>query len=159
MNSLGNNNKTKKKEKKEEELFEIKQKKVDGLIIRSRAKWIGGGEKNSKYFCNLEKRSFVQKSMCFIQKENGEIIHDSKSVISEAKSFYEQLYASKEADIIDEAVDENLDHPTLTIEERDSLEGVINIQELSIAVKNLNNDKSPGSDGYRTHISGGFSTD
>ena len=39
-------------------------------------------------------------------------------------------------------------HPTLTSEERDSLEGLINIQELSIAVKNLNNDKSPGSDGY-----------
>ena len=67
--------------------------------------------------------------MCFIQKENGEIIHDSKSIISEAKSFYEQLYASKEADILDEAVDENLDHPTLASEERDSLEGVINIKE------------------------------
>ena len=60
----------------------------------------------------------------------------------------QQFFASKEADILDEAIDENLDHPTLTSEERDSLEGHINIQELSAAVKNLNNDKSPGSDGY-----------
>ena len=37
---------------------------------------------------------------------------------------------SKEADILDEAIDENLDHPTLTSEERDSLEVLINIQEL-----------------------------
>ena len=86
--------------------------------------------------------------MCFIQKDNGEIIHDSKSIITEAKSLYEQLYASKGADILDEAIDENFDHPTFTSEERDSLEGLINIQKLSIAVKNLNNDKSPGSDGY-----------
>ena len=90
--------------------------------------------------------------MCFIQKDNGEIIHDSKSITSEAKSFYEKFYASKEADILDEAVDENLDHPTLTSEERDSLEGVINTQELSIAVKNLDNDKSPGSDGYAAEL-------
>ena len=60
----------------------------------------------------------------------------------------QQFFAPKEADILDEAIDENLDHPTLTNEERDSLEGLINIQELSIAVKNLNNEKSPGSDGY-----------
>ena len=60
------------------------------------------------------------------------------------------MYASKEADIPDEAVDENLHHPTLANEEQDSLEGLINIQELSIAVTNLNNNKSPGADGHTT---------
>ena len=60
----------------------------------------------------------------------------------------QKFFASKEADILDKAIDENLDHPTLTSEERDSLERLINIQELSVALKNLNNDKSPGSDGY-----------
>ena len=84
------------------------------------------------------------------KRKKGDIIHDSKSVITEAKSFYKQLYASKETDILDEAINENLDHPTLTSEERDSLEGLINIQELSIAVTNLNNNKSPGADGHTT---------
>ena len=60
----------------------------------------------------------------------------------------QKFFALKEADILDEAVDENLDHPTLTSEERAGLEGLISIQELSVAVQNLNNDKSPGSDGY-----------
>ena len=130
----------------QQELFEIKQKKVDGMIIRSRAKWIGDGEKNSKYFCNLEKRNLVQRSMCFMQKDNGKIMHDSKSINTDVKSFYEQ--PRSKADILDKGIDENLDHSTLTREERDSLEGLVNIQELSIAVKILNNDKSPGSDGY-----------
>ena len=119
-------------ERKRQKLFEIRRKKVDGMIIRSRAKWTGDSEKKIEIFCNLEKINFVPRSMCFIQKENGEIIQDSKS-----KSFHEKLYASKEADILDEAIDENLDHPTLTSEERDSLEGLINIQELSISVKKI----------------------
>ena len=38
---------------------------------RSRAKWIYEGKQNSKYFCNLEKIHFVQKAMCFIQKDDG----------------------------------------------------------------------------------------
>ena len=86
------------------------------MIIRSCAKWTGDGEFFSfvvVVVCKLEKRNFVQRSMCFIQKDNGEIIHDNKSVIIEAK------YASKEADIQDEAIDENLDNPTRTSEERD----------------------------------------
>lgn len=126
-------------ERKRQKLFEIRRKKVDGMIIRSRAKWTGDSEKKIEIFCNLEKINFVPRSMCFIQKENGEIIQDSKSITSESKSFHEKLYASKEADILDEAIDENLDHPTLTSEERDSLEGLINIQELSISVKKNKN--------------------
>ena len=73
---------------------------------------------------------------------NGAIIHDGKSITSDAKSFF----ASKEANILDEAIDKNLDHPTLTNEQGDRLEGLINIQEILAAVKNLNNDKSHGSD-------------
>ena len=56
-----------------------------GMIVRSRAKWIYEGEQNSKYFCNLEKRHFVQKAMCFIQKDDGDIIHDSNLITQEVK--------------------------------------------------------------------------
>ena len=37
-------------EGKKEELEAIRKKKVEGLIVRSRAKWIEEGEINSKYF-------------------------------------------------------------------------------------------------------------
>ena len=36
-------------------------KKVEGLIIRTRARWHENGEKNSKYFLNLEKRNHIKK--------------------------------------------------------------------------------------------------
>ena len=81
-------------EQKRHELLELRQKKLDGVIVRSRGKWLYEGEKNTKYFCNFEKRNFVQKAMCFIQKDNGDIIHDSNAITKEAKLFYENLYAS-----------------------------------------------------------------
>ena len=119
------------------------------MIIRSKAKWIADGEKNSKYFCGLENRNFTQKAMCFIEKSSGEIISDSDQITQEVKQFYENLYASRESDIKSRTVDElDLDHPELSDEERDNLEGNISIEELTHSVKNLNNGKSPGSDGY-----------
>ena len=36
-------------------------KKVEGIIVRSRARWHEYGEKNLKYFFNLEKRNHVRK--------------------------------------------------------------------------------------------------
>ena len=65
----------------------MRQKKLDGMIVRSHTKWLFEVEKNSKYFCNLEKINFVQKAMCFIEKENGEVIHDSDTIMKETRRF------------------------------------------------------------------------
>ena len=104
-------------------------------------------EQNSKYFCNLEKRHFVQKAMCFIQKDDGDIIHDSNLITQEIKTFYENLYASRENHIIHCNID-NINTPTLPQEESDSLEGPITLQEALSSIKQMKNDKSPGSDGF-----------
>ena len=134
-------------EEKRQELIELRKKKVDGMIVRPRAKWIYEGEQNSKYFCNLEKRHFVQKAMCFIQKDDGDIIHDSNLITQEVKTFYENLYASRENNIVHCNID-NINTPTLSQEESDSLEGPITLQEALSSIKQMKNDKSPGSDGF-----------
>ena len=54
----------------------------------------------TKYFCNLEKKNFVQKAMCFIRKDNGDIIHDSNAITKKAKFYYENVYASRENEIV-----------------------------------------------------------
>ena len=58
-------------EQKRKDLQDIRQKRLDGLFIRSRAKWIDEGEKNSKYFCNLENRNFISKCMPNLWKSDG----------------------------------------------------------------------------------------
>ena len=60
--------------------------------------------------------------------------------------FYERLYSERQVEdciILDMAQD----IPMLTLQEKTSLEGEITLAETSFALKNLKNDKSPGSDG------------
>ena len=47
-------------ENKRMELKKLRQRKLEGVRIRSKAKWVDEGEKVSKYFCNLENRKFCQ---------------------------------------------------------------------------------------------------
>ena len=113
--------------------MELRKKKVYGMIVRSGAKWIYEGEQISNYFCNLENWHFVQRAMCFIQKDDGDVIHDSNLITQEVKTFYENLCASRENYIIHCNID-NINTPTLSQEESDSLEGP--------------KWQSPGSDGF-----------
>ena len=115
-------------EEKRQELTKLRKKKVEGMIVRTGAKWIYEGEQNSKYFGNLEKRHFVQKAKCFIQKDDGDIIHDSNLISQEVKTFYENVYASPEKNIIHCNID-NINAPNLSQEESDSLEWPITLQE------------------------------
>ena len=43
-------------------LQNLREKKVEGIIPRSKARWASQGKVN-KYFCNLEKRHFISKQM------------------------------------------------------------------------------------------------
>ena len=45
----------------QERIEKLYAKKVEGIIVRSRARWHEHGEKNSKYFFNLEKRNHIKK--------------------------------------------------------------------------------------------------
>ena len=40
-----------------ENLVDIRQKKMEGVLLRSRARWVGEGGKIKKYFCGLEERN------------------------------------------------------------------------------------------------------
>ena len=69
----------------------------------------------------------------------------------EVKTFYENLYASRENNIIHCTID-NVNTPTLSQEKSDSLEGPITLQEALSSIKQMKNDKSPGSDGFTARV-------
>ena len=129
------------------ELLLIREKHIEGVILRSKAKWIAEGEKITKYFCNLEKRNYISKRMTKLSK--GEVtITDPNEIKAEVQNFYENLY--KQNNNIEDCVISDLlkDQPKLSSEESESLEGEITLDEASIALKGMNNGKSPGSDGF-----------
>ena len=64
-------------------------------MFRSKARWIGKGEKPRIIFFNLEKRNFEKKVIAELKLENGEIISDMKQINLEIKSFYSDLLETK----------------------------------------------------------------
>ena len=77
---------------KENSLKDLRKKKVDGILLRSKARWASQGEKVTKYFSNLEKRHFISKQMFKLINKNGEEIKETNEMVNETKQFYEQLY-------------------------------------------------------------------
>ena len=84
-----------------EELRENREKKLKGVLIRSRARWIEQGEKASRYFCKLENRNFVSKRMTSIINDNNVELFNQDDIRNEVLFFYKNLYSSKEENIQD----------------------------------------------------------
>ena len=134
------------KTKKMAELEEIYDKKINGIILRSKARWVEGGEKNSKYFANLEKRNYESKIIHKLNI-NGKEIKDPINILEEQKNFYKSLYDKRTIEGSDYDFFPETFNQKLTEEDKESCEGLITDSECIIAIKSMNNNKSPGTDG------------
>ena len=134
-------------ENKNAELKEIRQQKMEGILLRCKSRWITDGEKISKYFCNLEKRNYISKQMTKLVDSNGLRLEDENKIISEVTSFYKNLYSERDTEDCNiQAMVKEL--PKLSDTEKCSLEGEITLEEAGYALKSMNNEKSPGTDGF-----------
>ena len=145
-------------ENKKNELETIRNKKIQGMLIRSRQEWIHKGEKPTSYFCNLENRNFTAKCMTFLEKNDGTLIFDNDDIVLETKNFYEQLYAKRDVENVD-LNNLSLNTNKLNDVEKEQLEGKLDYKEAHDALKNMKNNKSPGSDGFTTEFYKFFFTD
>lgn len=132
-----------------EQLAEIRKAKIDGVMLRSRSRYQDLGEKPSKYFFNLENRNFTNKVMTKLIDDDGSEYYETKEVLNCQRKFYEKLYSEPNKigdNSIENIIGEN--RTKLSNEEAESLEGEITLKELSEALKNMKNEKSPGLDGF-----------
>ena len=65
-------------QKAKTELEEIIEYKTKGAIIRSRVKWYNEGEKNSKYFLQMERRHYKRKNISSLKRTDGSILNSEK---------------------------------------------------------------------------------
>ena len=132
-----------------EKLELLYEEKLQGIIIRARARWWEHGEKSTKYFLNLEKRNHVKKHVRKL-KTSGSIITDPFNILSEQKRFYQELYKSqiKKADNT-QATNflNNLNIPSLKDQQMLSCEGKITSKECANALETFQLNKAPGNDG------------
>ena len=111
--------------------------------------WING-EKNSKYFFNLEKQNHRQKHIKTLKKEDDTSVSNAKQILGEEVQFFKQIYESKTTSPEDDNFKFLCDPDcikTLESEECDSCEGLLTLGECTDVLSSFCNDKTPGSDG------------
>ena len=135
-----------------EEIEKIEEIETKGAILRSKIRWSEAGEKNTKYFLNLERRNAVNKHISQLQLENGDVTSDPKVILNEQKIYYQKLYSDlnqsepENKSLITQSFTEELS--TLPEDEMKRCEGLITEKECAEALKSMENGKSPGCDGF-----------
>ena len=86
---------------KKSELRNLRESKVKGEAIRSQAQWLMEGEKPSSFFCNLERRNFVEKTIKKLQDKEGHYITTQGDILKETEKFYTKLFQNKDNDLVD----------------------------------------------------------
>lgn len=120
-------------------------------MIRSRARWIEEGEKPSKYFCNLESRNYLNKTIKKNELEGTGTIYEHTEILDEVKIYYETLYKSADSSLVNINLEEmflNSNNPKMDTNTSKGLEKDIEEREVLNVLKHMKNNKSPGSDGY-----------
>lgn len=135
---------------KKNELENIIEYKTKGAIIRSKTRWYNEGEKNNKYFLNLENRHCKRKTIMQIKASRGSYVTNDSDILKECNSFYSTLYSSNNPEVTTTRI-QNLffgqEHPTLNEIDKQKCEGLLTEKECLEAVKSMESGKSPGTDG------------
>ena len=136
---------------KDQELQNLYELEIKGYIIRSKTDYIEGGEKNTKYFANLEKKKSDAKTLHKLVKNDKEFTKQ-KDILEEVNSFHENMYTEKDVDIEKmKTMSKNI-KVKLNEEEKISIEGNITEYECACALRDMNNSKSLGSDCITTEF-------
>ena len=72
------------------------ENETEGAVIISKAKWIHEAERNTRFFFNLEKRNYINKSMQSLVTDNGQLVSEFKDVLNEQLNLHSSLYSSRE---------------------------------------------------------------
>ena len=126
------------------EIESLIEEKTKQSAFRCRAAYYEGGGKHTKYFLNMEKRNFVNKTMYKIRKQDGTLKKDYAEILEEQWVFYKKLYSG------DRSVNFNIENKTgvrLTEIQRTILDNEIIEGEIYDVIMKLKSNKTPGCDG------------
>ena len=128
----------------EQEIKSFEVMDVKKLAFRCKMNWTQYGEVSSKYYFNLEKRNFVNKTMYVTRKHDGSLTKDYSKILNVQYEYYRELYKS---DQNIEFTLQNNSHVHLKPEDKLLFEEIISKDELFDAMMTLKRDKTPGGDG------------
>ena len=139
---------------KNQDLQNLYQLEIKGYIIRSKAEYIEGGEKNTKYLANLEKQRSDAKTLHKFKSDMVEIT-DRKEILNEVRSLYEKKNMYTEQIVDEDKMNQMINNSSVKLnaeEKKNYTEGPLTEYECTRALRNMNNNKSPGSVGVTTEF-------
>ena len=130
------------------ELNKIAEYRTKGAIIRSRTRWHESGEKNTKYFLNLEKRQHCKTHVSKLKTFDERDITDPKEILDQGKLFYKNLYTAIPCNISQyKFFFDDVDLVKLKETEQEELELPLHNEECLLILKQCAKGKCPGTDG------------
>lgn len=130
------------------ELDRIYESKAKGAFVRSRMKWLEEGEKNTKYFFNLEKRNAELTTIAKL-KINEQISENMKDITTYITDFYKKLYTreenTKDLPSFFNSIKEKARR--ITMNSMEMCDNDISKEEIKKGINRLKENKSPGNDG------------
>ena len=122
------------------EIEELLEEKNRGVIFRTKARFYEYGEKNSKYFFALEKSRYNARTCKKLLVEN-KLIEDPVQILNQQEAYYKELYQrDHEVNfLLENRYDISVPPNIKSLHEKD-----FTIEELTMAVKCMKRNKSPG---------------
>ena len=134
-------------EDKRLELQKLRENKVKGQMVRAHLQWLDQGEKPTSFFCKLETKNYVDKTIKRIQTPDGSIITEQSKILQKVQEFYSKLFENKDNSLKSMATSKIPELQYFKKNDSSNLGGEITTHELGKALKKMKNNKSPGIDG------------
>ena len=130
----------------------LTQQKIKGEMVRAHVHWLKEGEKPTKFFCNLENRNFVEKTMRKIKLSDGSFIVEQKEVLHHTGRFYSKLSENRDGNLDFEELSKILKNLKILQVNCPDLGTPITIEELGMVLKKCKHNKTPGMDGITSEF-------
>ena len=130
------------------ELDKYYESEARGVQIRARAQWLEQGERNTKYFANIEKHQQQANCIKMLSDKDNNLITDNNGILKECTNFYRELYTSSKPsqDDINNYLS-TLDLNVVNEQDKIICEKEINDSECWEAILKIKENKAPGQDG------------
>ena len=124
------------------------RKQMEGHLTRIKTQpRLEYGEPNISFFADIEKKAAKKKTISHLMNQRGEMKHDLDSLKGIASDFYTKLFDTRETNPqVSHRLLQNI-KKKVSVEQRQTLNQLINKEELLNAVMTLQRNKSPGPDG------------
>ena len=126
--------------------------KVKGAMLRAKISIMEEGEINISYYSKLEKRRAEENAIFSLQGQDGLLAEGTTNILKIVKQYYTNLYSKEpEDEALQDRLISNIDK-TLAEDDKAGLSREITKDDLKESLKNLNNNKTPGSSGLTAEV-------